>query len=155
MHAPPQNDGVWWRRRNASNIHADEMGNGPDQNVTLDDNPPVDLRHRDPRNTPVPENRITQRLGPMNLAYLNREPAATDMRHARRFNPDPGRTFAYTPSLRPSPMALGDGIGFQRFRTTQRVSPAPLDQVVVSQDQSNTATISVLGVGSQLMQKWW
>ena len=156
LHAPPQNDGPWWRRRNASNIHADEVGNGVgERNVTLDDNPPVGIRARDPRNTPVPENRITQQLGPLNMAYLNRTEAARDMRHASRFNPDPGRSFAFTPSLRPSPASLGDGIGFRRFRTTQRVSPAPLDQTIVSQDQSDTSTGSVLGVGSQLMQRWW
>lgn len=155
FHAPPQNDGKWWKRRNASNVHADEVGNGPDRNVTLDDSPPVDVRARDPRQRPVPENRITQQLGPMNMAYLNREPTARDMRHASRFVDPGGRSFAYTPSLRPSPASLGDGIGFQRFRTTQRVSPAPLDQTIASQDQSDTSTGSVLGVGSQLMQRWW
>lgn len=152
---PPQNDGKWWKRRNASRVHADQVANGPDWNVTLDDAPPVDVRARDPRQTPVPENRITQMMGPMNLAYLNREPTARDMRHASRFVDPGGRSFAYTPSLRPSPASLGDGIGFQRFRTTLRVSPAPLDQTIVSKDQSDTSTGSVLGVGSQLMQRWW
>jgi hypothetical protein len=91
----------------------------------------------------------------MNLSYLNRSDTATDMRHAKRFNPDPGTNFAFTPSLRPSPMAMGDGIGVQRFRTMQRINPAPLDQTIVSTDQSDTATSSVLGVGGQLDQRWW
>lgn len=155
MHAPPQNDNRWWWRRNASRIQADRVANGSDWEVNQDDTPPVGQRPRDPRTVPVPQNRITQFMGPMNMAYLNRTGAARDMRHATRFV-DPGaRTFAFTPSLRPSPMALGDGQGFQRFRTTQRVSPAPLDQTIVSKDQSDTSTGSVLGVGSQLMQRWW
>lgn len=155
MHAPPQNDYAYWQNRNASAQYFDDIGNGADWNTTLDEPQPDTLRPLDPRRYPIPTNRITQTMSPMNLAYLNRNPTSVDMRHAKRFNPNPGTNFAFTPSLRPSPMSLGDGNGVQRFRTTQRVSPAPLDQTIHSEDQSDTRTGSVLSVGGQLTQKWW
>lgn len=154
FNAPPQNDRKWWQRRNKSTIVLDQVANGDEWEVTQDTPQPDTMRPRDPRNTPIPLNRITQRMGPLNLAFLNRTVAARDMRHASRFNPDPGTNFAFTPSLRPSPMALGDGIGFNRFRTTQRISPAPLDQTIASEDQSNTRVESVFSMAAGL-QKWW
>lgn len=155
FHAPPQNDRKWWRRRNASQVNLDTVGDGSEWEFTAD-LPQVDTeKPRDPRNAPIPVDRWTGRTGPVLMAFLNRTFAARDMRHASRFNPNPGTNFAFTPSLRPSPAALGDGNGFRRFRTTQRLSPAPLDQVIVSHDQSDSTPGTVLGNGGQLSQRWW
>jgi hypothetical protein len=73
----------------------------------------------------------------------------------RRFALNQGNSFAFTPSLRPSVMAMGDGMpNIPRFRTTQRVSPVPLDQQIVSDDQQAKSGY-VLATGGALSQRWW
>lgn len=151
--APPQNSRAWWRRRNNSAFVIDSQ-NGDRQEVTLDTPSGEKLRGPDPRYTTIPVDRWTGRRGPELLAYLQR--VSFGNFRERRFVPNPGAHMAFTPSLRPSPMAFGDGIGnVSRFRPTQRSMPVPLDQQIISTDQQNATSKPILSSGSQLSQRWW
>jgi hypothetical protein len=152
--APPQNARRWWQRKNASNIELDQQGNGPDWTVTISEDQHDTQKAPDPRWKAQVAPRWTARTGPVGVAYLNR--ISERGRGARRFVDNGGANFAFTPSLRPSPMSLGDGRpNIPRFRPTQRVSPASLDQQIVSQDQTNTESGGVLASGGTLSQRWW
>lgn len=154
FHAPAQNDGAWWQRRNRSSNTFDEF-QGESGTVTQPVAQPNTQRPRDPRTTPVPVDRWTATHGPVNQYFYTRNPGVKDMTGMKRFHPNPGTNFAFTPSLRPSAGALGDGRGTTRFRTTQRETPAPLDNQIVSNDQLSAQSGPILSMGSSLSQRWW
>lgn len=151
---PPQNDAPWWMKRNQSSNQFDEF-QGEDGKVTTPIAQHNTLRTRDPRTAPIPVERWTARQGPVAQYLYTRNPLVRDMTGMKRFHPDPGTTFAYTPSLRPSPAALGDGRGSQRFRTTQREVPSSLDSQIVSNDQLGMKSGPVLPMGGTLSQRWF
>jgi len=152
--APPQNSRRWWLKRNRSNVMLDVVGNGSEWNVTINEDQVDTQKAPDPRWKAQVAPRWTARTGPVGVAYFHR---TTDrVGGARRFQETGGTNFAFTPSLRPSPMAMGDGRpNAPRFRPTQRVSPVSLDQQIVSADQRNTESAGVLSMGGTLSQKWW
>lgn len=155
--APAQNSRSWWQWRNRSRIALDEAGNnsGGQWSATVDEPQNNTQKPIDPRKVAIPMERWTGRTGPVLMALMHRV-SEGQMAGVDRFNPNPGTNFAFTPSQRPSPMAFGDGRpNVPRFRTTQRVMPAPLDQQIVSDDQSGTVSGGVLGMGGTLSQRWW
>lgn len=155
--APAQNSRRWWQKRNSSEFQLDVNANGPEAYNTTVPQPQADALGWGPRSAnpwvkPVANPRWTGNEGPQNVEYSH-VPASGNFR-ARRFEDHGGATYAFTPSLRPSPAALGDGRGFARFRPTQRVSPVPLDQQIVSEDQQSRSG-PVLSSGGTLSQRWW
>lgn len=159
--APAMWSRAWWQNRNKSSIQLEnslsQNGGDPynntvrqDQTYMLGDSPKV----QNPSVVPIPNPRWTGNQGPQNVEYsqhvddVNRRPT--------RFVDTGGAAVAFSPSLRPSPMAMGDGRpNIPRFRPTQRVAPVPLDQQIVSQDQTNTNSSGVLSLGGTLSQRWW
>lgn len=155
--APAQNSRRWWWKRNAGQIILDNQ-NGSDWNT--EDGTPVPQtdtqRPRDPRTVALTAPRWTATRGPVAQAFMHRD-TEHNMTGERRFVDPAGASFAFTPSLRPSPMAFGDGLpNVPRFRTTQRISPVPLDQQIVSQDQQAiSGPVLAMSDGSALGQRWW
>lgn len=152
--APPQNDAGWWLNRNMSANQFDEY-QGESVTVTQSVSQPDTQRPRDPRTTPIAAERWTARNGPVMMYLYERNPNVRDMTGLKRFHPDPGSNFAFSPTQRPSPAALGDGRGTQRFRTTQRDVPSSLDSQIVSNDQLGQSSGPVLSSGGTLSQRWW
>lgn len=147
----------WWQHKASGEIDLDVRGNddGGQWDATVQEPQATSTqRPLDPRTYPIPAPRWTAKTGPVSVHYMHRL-SEGQMAGVDRFVDGNGAAAAFTPSLRPSPMAMGDGIGFQRFRTTQRVSPLPLDQQIVSQDQSGTVSGGVLQSGGILNQRWW
>jgi len=153
--APPQNSGAWWHRRNFGQFFLDRM-NGTNWGAVKGEPQPQNNTQRplDPRTYPLVAPRWTATTGPVTTAYLQRD-SEHNMTGERRFADVLGASFAFTPSLRPSPMAFGDGLpNIPRFRTTQRTAPVPLDQQIVSDDQQARSGY-VLATGGTLNQRWW
>lgn len=155
--APAQNSRYWWNRRNASQFVLDNQ-NGDKWGVVEGEPQPQNDTQRplDFRTFPLVAPRWTATRGPVTTAYLNRE-SEHNMTGERRFVDVLGASFAFTPTLRPSPMAYGDGLpNVPRFRTTQRISPAPLDQQIVSQDQQAESGFVLATGGTNLQNsRWW
>lgn len=155
--APAQNSRAWWNKRNAGQFFLDNQNGSKWGEVEGEPQPQNDTqRPQDPRTYPLTAPRWTATRGPVTTAYLNRE-SEHNMTGERRFVDVLGASFAFTPSLRPSPMAFGDGLpNIPRFRTTQRVSPVPLDQQIVSDDQQARSGYVLATGGSDLSSgRYW
>lgn len=153
--APAQNSRKWWWKRNAGQIQLDNQ-NGIDWTTEQGTEEPQEdtQRPRDPRTVALRAPRWTATRGPVSQAFMHRN-TEHNMSGERRFVDVAGASFAFSPTLRPSPMAFGDGLpNIPRFRTTQRISPVPLDQQIVSEDQQ-VVSGPVLPVGGNLSQRWW
>lgn len=152
--APAQNSRAWWFKHNAGQFLLDNLNGsnwGPVEGVPEPQNDTQ--RPLDPRTYPLTAPRWTATRGPVTTAYLNRV-SEHNLTGERRFVDTLGASFAFTPTLRPNPMAFGDGLpNVPRFRTTQRISPQPLDMQIVSQDQTAEPG-SVFATGSGL-KSWW
>lgn len=151
--APAQNSRRWWRKRSQSTNELDALGNDGQWLATTEEPQGSKTKPRDPRTQPIPSPRWTGTMGPVLVGYMHRTTEGT-MYGARRFVDHAGSSFAYAPSTRQSPMALGDGRGTKRFRPTQRNRPETLDQQTVSIDEQTYKGGSVLMSGPGIQSYW-
>lgn len=155
--APAQNSRPWWWKRNASQFLLDNQNGANWGEVTGEPQPQNDTqRPLDYRTFPLVAPRWTAMRGPVTTAYLNRL-SEHNMTGERRFADVVGASFAYTATLRPNPMQFGDGLpNIPRFRTTQRTTPMPTDQQIVSQDQQAESGYVLATGGTDLTaMRWW
>lgn len=141
----------YWQNRNASQMQEEKRIVQNDVSV---DNPQTPVKRMiNARENFVPVDRTNAHRGPL-MSLMMRPPF--QWRNMRRFTGNMGG-FQYTPTLHPGVEQFGDGQGRKRFRTTQRVTPAPMEQRIVStvdQQGSPTQIMRKVSAGNQLL-KWW
>lgn len=155
--APAQNSRAWWFHHNAGQFLLDNQNGDKWGDVEGEPQPQNDTqRPKDFRTYSLVAPRWTATRGPVTTGWINRE-SEHNMTGERLFVDPKGASFAYTPTLRPSPMAFGDGLpNIPRFRTTQRVSPVPLDQQIVSDDQqARSGYVLATGPTDLSSTRWW
>lgn len=141
---------AYWQERQGEKVRAygDENFTGEDLKSGTGDI----TRPRDARQFSIPtDDRPTLHQGP-DMNYMVRQGAwGFGNFRENRFN-GTHSSYAFTPSLRPSPLQYGDGVGSKRFRTTQRTTPDPMQsQYVTSEVQDVPVNIFAYGT----MPQYW
>lgn len=109
-------------------------------------------RPRDPRNFSIPtDDRQTLHMGP-DMGYMVRSgPWSFGLFRENRFDGSHA-SYAFTPTQRPSPMQLGDGVGAKRFRPTVRQTPEAMQAQFTTQELQDNP-VNVFAYGS--MPQYW
>jgi len=109
-------------------------------------------RPRDPREFSIPtDDRPTLHQGPDMASMVRTGPWLFGRFRESRFNGSHA-SYAFTPSLRPSPMQYGTGVGGKRFRPTQRQTPDPMVSQYTTAEVQGQAT-DIFASGS--MPQYW
>ena len=144
---------AYWQERYGEKVRAYDAedyapGNGDLRSGTGDI-----TRPRDPREFSIPtDDRPTLHGEGRNLGYMVRTgPWGFGQFREERFDGSHS-SYAFTPSLRPSPMQYGDGVGAKRFRTTQRTTPDPMQSQYVTSEVQNVP-VNIFAYGS--MPQYW